>query len=86
LGSIRLLDPTKSDPSVEETATMTMPESAIGFSSEVNSLVIFTTIENMEDKIKELDEIMGDLDLGEATDHSDFSQIFSKDTTANFTT
>jgi hypothetical protein len=42
--------------------------------------------ENIEDKIKELDEIMGNLDLGEAMDHSDFSQIFSKNTAADFTT
>jgi hypothetical protein len=29
---------------------------------------------------------MGNLDLGESMDHSDFSQNFSKDTTADFTT
>jgi hypothetical protein len=65
---------------------MTVPELAIGFSSKVNSPVSFTTTENMEDKIEEIDEIMGNLDLGEAMDHSDFYQIFSKDTAADFTT
>jgi hypothetical protein len=40
----------------------------------------------MEDKIEELDKIMENLDLGEAMDHSDFSQIFSKNTAADFTT
>jgi hypothetical protein len=40
----------------------------------------------MEEKIEELDKIMGNLDLGEAMDHSDFYQIFSKDTAADFTT
>jgi hypothetical protein len=40
----------------------------------------------MEDKIKELNEIMGNLDLGEATDHSDVSQNFNKNTAADFTT
>jgi hypothetical protein len=40
----------------------------------------------MEDKIKELDEIMENLDLEEAMDHLDFSQIFSKSMAANFTT
>jgi hypothetical protein len=81
LGSIRL-----SDPSAGEIATMAVSESAIGFSSEVNLPVSFTTIKSMEDKIEELDEIMGNLDLGEAMDHSDFSQIFSKNMAADFTT
>jgi hypothetical protein len=40
----------------------------------------------MEDKIEELDETMENLDLGEAMDHSDFSQKFSKNTAADFTT
>jgi hypothetical protein len=40
----------------------------------------------MKDKIEELDKIMGNLDLGEAMDHSDFSQNFSKNTAADFTT
>jgi hypothetical protein len=44
---------------------MATSESLAGSSSEVNSMVSFTTIENMEDKIKELDETMENLDLGE---------------------
>jgi hypothetical protein len=40
----------------------------------------------MEDKIEELDETMEILDLGEAMDHSDFSQNFSKNTAVGFTT
>jgi hypothetical protein len=40
----------------------------------------------MKDKIEELDEIMENLDLEEAVDHSDFSQNFSNDTTADLTT
>jgi hypothetical protein len=44
---------------------MAMSESSVGSSSEVNSLVSFTTMENMEDKIKELNETMENLDLGE---------------------
>jgi hypothetical protein len=86
LGSIRLSDPTKSDPSAGKTVTMAMSESSVGSSSEVNSLVSFTTMENMEDKIEEIDEILGNLDLGEAMDHSDFSQNFSRNTAADFTT
>jgi hypothetical protein len=54
LGSIRLSDSTKSDPSAGKTATMAISESSVGSSSEVNSPVSFTTIENIEDKIKEL--------------------------------
>jgi hypothetical protein len=64
LDSIRLSDPSKSDPSAGKTMTMAMPESSVGSSSEVNSPVSFTTTENMEDKIEELDEILGNLDLG----------------------
>jgi hypothetical protein len=65
LGSIRLSDPTKSGPSAGKTATLAMLESSVGFSSEVNSPVSFTTTENIEDKIEELDETMENLDLGE---------------------
>jgi hypothetical protein len=65
LGSIRLLDRTKSDPSAEKTTTMAISESSVGSSSEVNSPVSFTTTENMENKIEELDETMENLDLGE---------------------
>jgi hypothetical protein len=57
LGSIRLSDPMKSDPSAGKTMTMAMSKSSVGSSSEVNSLVSFTTMENMEDKIEELDEL-----------------------------
>jgi hypothetical protein len=41
---------------------------------------------NIEDTIEELDKIMGNLDLGEASDHSDSSQNFSRSTTLYFTT
>jgi hypothetical protein len=51
LGSIRLSDPVKSDPSAGKTATMAISESSIGSSCEVNSLVIFAIMENIEDKI-----------------------------------
>jgi hypothetical protein len=64
---------------------MAISESSIGSYSEVNSPVSFTTTEIMEDKIKQLDKIMENLDLGEAIDHSDFSQIFSKSTSEDFT-
>jgi hypothetical protein len=60
LGSIRLLDPTKLEPSR-------------GFFSEVNSPVSFA-MTSIEDKIEELDEIMGNLDLGEAMDRLDLDQ------------
>jgi hypothetical protein len=40
----------------------------------------------MEDKIEELNKIMGNLDLGEAVDHSDVNQFFSKNTAMDFTT
>jgi hypothetical protein len=50
LGSIRLSDSTKSDPSASKTATITMSESLVGSSSEVNSPVSFATTENTGEK------------------------------------
>jgi hypothetical protein len=73
LGSIRLSDPPKSDPSADKTTTMAISESSVCSSSEVNSPVSFATI-RIEDKIEELDEIMGNLDLGEAMDRLDLDQ------------
>jgi hypothetical protein len=73
LGSIRLSDPTKSDLSAGKTATMPISESLVGFSGEVKSPVSFATT-SIEDKVEELDKIMGNLDLGEAMDRSDLDQ------------
>jgi hypothetical protein len=42
-----------------------MSESSVGCSSEVNSSVSFTTVGKIEDTIKELNETMENLDLGE---------------------
>jgi hypothetical protein len=70
LGSIRLSDPTKSDLSVDKTTTVVVSESSVCSSSEVNSPVSLATI-RIEDKIEELDKIMGNLDLGEAMDRLD---------------
>jgi hypothetical protein len=44
---------------------MAISESSAGSSSEINSPVSFTMAENTKDKIEELDETMGKLDLGE---------------------
>jgi hypothetical protein len=52
LGSIRLSEPTKSDPSVEKTATMAISDSSVGSSSEVNSPVSFMATKNIEEKSK----------------------------------
>jgi hypothetical protein len=68
LGLICLLDPTKLDPSTGKTATMAISKSSVGSSSEVNLSVSFTTMENIEDKIEELDEAMENLDLGEQSE------------------
>jgi hypothetical protein len=64
LGSIRLSYLIKLDPSAGKTATVAMSKTLVSSSSEVNSPVNFTTIENMENTIEELDEIMGNLELG----------------------
>jgi hypothetical protein len=73
LGSIRLSDPTKLDLLAGTTTTMAISESSVGLSSEVNSPVSFA-MTSIEDKVEELDEIMGNLNLGEAMDHSDVDQ------------
>jgi hypothetical protein len=65
LGTTRLSDTTKLSPSVEKTASATMLESSVSSSSEVNSLVSFTSTENIGDATEELDKIMDNLDLGE---------------------
>jgi hypothetical protein len=65
LGSIRLSDPIELGLSAGKIATAAMSESLVGSSSEVNSPVSFTMMENIEDKIKELNETMDNLDLGE---------------------
>jgi hypothetical protein len=48
LGSIRLSDPAKPDPSASESKTIAMSESSEGSSSEVNSPVSFTETENFD--------------------------------------
>jgi hypothetical protein len=68
LGSIRLSDSTKRDPSASKTATIAMSESSVGSSSEVNSPVSFATTENIGEKIKELDETMDNVDLGDQSE------------------
>jgi hypothetical protein len=65
LGSIRLSDPAKPDPSASEVKTIAMSESLVGSSSEANSPVIFKTTEIAGGEIAELDETMENLDLGD---------------------
>jgi hypothetical protein len=50
LGSIRLLDPAKLDPLASESKTITMSESLVGSSSEVNSPISFATVEIIGEK------------------------------------
>jgi hypothetical protein len=47
---------------------MAISESSVGSSTEVNSPVSFTMMENIEDKIKELDKTIENLDLGEQSE------------------
>jgi hypothetical protein len=58
LGSIRLLDPVKPDPSASKAKTIAMSESSVGSSSKANSPVSFATTEITGEKIGELDETM----------------------------
>jgi hypothetical protein len=61
LGSIRLSDPTKPDPSASEPETVAMSESSEGSSSEVNSPI--SLAEEEERNIAGVDETMQNLDL-----------------------
>jgi hypothetical protein len=47
---------------------MPISESSVGSSNEVNSLVSFATMENIEDKIEELDGTIENLDLGKQSE------------------
>jgi hypothetical protein len=58
LGSIRLSDPAKPDPSASEAKIVAMLESSVGSSSEANSPVSFAITEIAERKIAEVDENM----------------------------
>jgi hypothetical protein len=63
LGSIRLSDPVKPDPSASKSKTETMSESSEGSSSEVNSPVSSMKIEAEKREFVEGDETMENLDL-----------------------
>jgi hypothetical protein len=65
LGSIRLLDPAKPDPSASEAKTIAMSESSMGSSSKANLSVSFATTEIAGEKITEFNETMENLDLGD---------------------
>jgi hypothetical protein len=58
-GSTRLSDPTKSGPSARKAERITISGSSVGSSSEVNSPVSLTTIEDMQEKLKEFDKTRG---------------------------
>jgi hypothetical protein len=74
MGLICLSDSTKSDPSARKSVTIAISESSAGSSSEVNLPVSLATTENLEGKIEEVDETMGNLDLGGTMDQSYLSQ------------
>jgi hypothetical protein len=65
LGSIRLSDLMKPDPSASEAKTITMFKSLVGSSSEANLPVSFTTTKIAGEKITEVDETMENLDFGD---------------------
>jgi hypothetical protein len=62
LGSTRLSDPAKPDPSASETKIITVSESSVGSSSEVNSPVSFAIAENKGEKITENPDLGGTVD------------------------
>jgi hypothetical protein len=71
LGSVRLLDPINLGLSAGKIVSTTKSETSVGSSSEVNLSVSVKSTKNIENIVEELDEIMGNLDLGEASGYSD---------------
>jgi hypothetical protein len=69
LGFVRLLDSIKSGPSAKKTAIVETPETSVGSSSEVNSLVSVKPTKGST--VEELREIMENLDLEESSSYSD---------------
>jgi hypothetical protein len=65
-GSTRLSDPTKSGPSASKTERIAESGSSVGSSSEENSPVSLTTIEDMIETLEEFDETWGKLNKEEA--------------------
>jgi hypothetical protein len=65
-GSTRLSDPAKPDPSARKDERIAISGSSVDSSSEVNSPISLTAIEDMQKEIEELDETRGELDI-EAT-------------------
>jgi hypothetical protein len=63
LGSIRLSDPAKPDPSASETKTIAMEESLTGSFSEANSPVSLATKEPIEGRSAEVDEKMANFEI-----------------------
>jgi hypothetical protein len=75
-GLIRLLDPTKLDPSASKIKTITMSGSSVGSSSKVNSPVSFAAAENTKRKIEEFDRTWEELDIEGTVDKSYDSQRY----------
>jgi hypothetical protein len=69
-GSTRLSDPTKPIPSAGKAERTTASGSFVGSSSEVNSLVILATIENLLGKLEEPKEIGQEIIMEEIVDKS----------------
>jgi hypothetical protein len=65
-GSTRLSDPAESGPSANKAKTITLSESSVGSSNEVNSPVSFTATENTKKELKKPDRIQEEPDEGVA--------------------
>jgi hypothetical protein len=74
LGLTRLSDPAASGPSASKTKTITISESSVGSSSEVNSSVSIAATENIQKKLKEFNRTRGKPDAEVTVDKSHDSQ------------
>jgi hypothetical protein len=84
LGSVRLSDPINSGPSAGKNADAVTSKTSVGSSSEINSPVSIMPMNNKRNTMKELGEIMKNLDLEESSGYSDMASNENLDNINNY--
>jgi hypothetical protein len=84
LGHVRLSEPVNSGPSTGKTTVVATSKTLVGSSNVVNSPVSIKSMESKESIVKELDEIMENLDLEESSGYSDMASDENLDNISNY--
>jgi hypothetical protein len=84
LGSVWLADPMNLGPSAGKTAAAATSETSVGSSSEVNSQISIKPRKSKRNTMKELNEIMENLDLEESSGYSDMASNKNLDNVSNY--